>query len=389
MPGGRITPGEDPATRAVISVAQSTGLRIADLQFAGEYAGRVSVNQVFVAEARGSLQPNRRHIEDARWWDVEEELPLQDHVTAILELVQARVAESDEAGTPEGYLADPHTEPSRDEGGDQAGPHDEAQVEEEGSLADPHVEGRLDSEGSTNSFDRLRAFVAVAGLALWTGLKALFLALRVAGTGMVYGTDGVIAVSLTFQGTRPRPVPRRSFPKGAREALGRAQGHRCIYCGVNLRSRATHIDHIKPLAQQGTHTMDNWQLLCHRCNLRKGARDDEEFRYRFRALLSPRQGAMPAQTIRQRDFDQVAQESADAVSYQNFRAGKYYTPGQKVNVGGIVAGVVVGGLLFWLLYGALSPEDPTPLALVCAALGGITWVWIRLRAWYTGRDRED
>ena len=361
LPGGGIEPADDPETRAVISVAEATGLRITNRQPVGEYAGRVSANQVFLAEAEGTLQPNPRHIDDARWWDLQEELPLQDHVTAIVNLVcdWRSVEESDETATS----------------------HEEVPAPFEEEI--PHEE-----DSGRSFFYRLGPLVASAGLAAWTGLKALFLALRIAGTGVVYATDGLIALSLTFQGTRPKPLPHRSFPKGTRETLRRAQGNRCVYCGVNLRAKATHIDHIIPLAQGGPHVMANWQLLCHRCNLRKGARNDQEFRYRFRVLLSPRQGDIPAQTIRQREIDRIAKLYADAASFQNFKAGKYYTPGQKVTVGGIVAGFAVGVLLFWLTYEAFSPADASLLGLVSAVLGIATWAWVRLRAWYTGRDRE-
>ena len=37
----------------------------------------------------------------------------------------------------------------------------------------------------------------------------------------------------------------------------------------------THIDHIHPIAAGGTNAPDNLQLLCARCNSRKGARPFE------------------------------------------------------------------------------------------------------------------
>ena len=90
LPGGRIVPPEEPATRAVIAVAEATGLRMNNLQFVGEYAGRVSANQVFIAEAEGALQPNPTYIQYARWWDLEEDLQLQNHVNGILALIPER-----------------------------------------------------------------------------------------------------------------------------------------------------------------------------------------------------------------------------------------------------------------------------------------------------------
>ena len=177
LPGGRIAPPEVPETRAVISVAEATGLRITNVQFVGEYLGRVSANQVFLAEAEGTLQPTPRYLDEARWWDLQEELPLQDHVTAIVNLVLdwEGSEESAEAATPHEELPDHF---------DDESPHEES--------------GR-------SFFYRLGFFVATAGLTAWTGLKAIFLALSVAGTGLVYATDGVITTSLAFR----EPVPSR------------------------------------------------------------------------------------------------------------------------------------------------------------------------------------
>ena len=360
LPGGRIAPPEAPETRAVISVAEATGLRITNLQFVGEYAGRVSANQVFLAEAKGTLQPNPQYVDGARWWDLQEELPLQDHVTAIVNLIldQQGVEESDETPTPREELPGPFEEEI------------------------PH------RESGRGFFYRLGYFVATAGLAARTGLRALLLALRVAGTGLVHATDGVITTSLAFQGTRPRPVKRQRFSPELRRELHRAQGGRCVYCGRKLQMALSHIDHITPVAQGGPNARDNMQLLCPGCNTRKGDRTDQEFRHRYRSLIPVTRGAMPARTVRQSEFRRVTGQTRDVDSYRNFRAGNYYTPSQKVNIGGIVAGVVLGGLLFWLTHRAFTPEDASTLALVSAVLGVVTWAWVRLRAWYTGRDQE-
>ena len=85
LPDGRISEAETPIERAAQSVTRATGLRITSLQFLGRYEGRVSDNQVFLAETEGGLQPNLQYIQDAIWWGGQEELPLQDHVNAILD----------------------------------------------------------------------------------------------------------------------------------------------------------------------------------------------------------------------------------------------------------------------------------------------------------------
>ena len=360
LPGGRIAPSETPETRAVISVAETTSLRITNLQFIGEYAGRVSANQVFLAEAEGSLQPNPRYVDDARWWDLREELPLQDHVIAIADLISDRekVEGSDKTATS-------HEEPT-----------------------DNCVQERAQKEGNKTCSHQLGPFLATVGLAARTGLKALSLALRVAGTGLVYATDGVITASLAFQGTRPKPVKRQRFAQGLRKTLYRGQGGRCVYCGRKLQMALSHIDHITPVAQGGTNARDNMQLLCPGCNTRKGDRTDQEFRHRYQELIPLNRGAMPARTVRQSEFKRLTGQTRDVTSYRHFKAGKYYTPAQKVNIGGIVTGVVLGGLLFWLTYEASAPNDASPLAIASVVLGFITWTWIKLRAWYTGKDQE-
>lgn len=219
-------------------------------------------------------------------------------------------------------------------------------------------------------------------------LVALLVVMGFVGRGVVFATDGIITAALAWQGVRPRPVPRRSFPKGTREVLRRRQNDRCVYCGCNVKRAISHIDHITPLNQGGPHVMANWQLLCQSCNTRKGDRNDQQFRYRYRALLSSQQGDIPVRTIRKREFDRITRQYADASSYRNFKAGKYYTPAQKVNVGGIVAGVVVGGGVYWGAYELFSPSDPGNLVTVCFLLAVATWGWVWLRAWYTGRHRE-
>ncbi|RWC99796.1 MAG: HNH endonuclease [Mesorhizobium sp.] len=55
------------------------------------------------------------------------------------------------------------------------------------------------------------------------------------------------------------------------------QGNRCAYCRVKLRGSKFHIDHIKPLAREGSNDRKNLQLTCARCNISKGAKDPIEF----------------------------------------------------------------------------------------------------------------
>lgn len=55
------------------------------------------------------------------------------------------------------------------------------------------------------------------------------------------------------------------------------QGGRCVYCKIDLSTVTPHLDHIMPLALNGPNTDDNMQLLCGKCNRRKGAKHPDEF----------------------------------------------------------------------------------------------------------------
>lgn len=62
------------------------------------------------------------------------------------------------------------------------------------------------------------------------------------------------------------------------------QGHRCAYCQCELRRLGDgkvnyHLDHRVPLSRGGMHVIENLQVLCVDCNLRKGSKLPEEFGY--------------------------------------------------------------------------------------------------------------
>jgi|DEB0MinimDraft_3_1074331.scaffolds.fasta_scaffold00146_21 5-methylcytosine-specific restriction endonuclease McrA len=51
----------------------------------------------------------------------------------------------------------------------------------------------------------------------------------------------------------------------------------CHWCGVDC-SADFHVDHVIPLSKGGSHTLDNLVISCPTCNLRKGAKDPEQFK---------------------------------------------------------------------------------------------------------------
>lgn len=58
------------------------------------------------------------------------------------------------------------------------------------------------------------------------------------------------------------------------------QDYECRYCGVYLvRELASeyHIDHIVPVSRGGSNEIENLQILCPRCNVKKGAMTHEEY----------------------------------------------------------------------------------------------------------------
>ena len=88
LPGGRINAAEEPSRRAVIEVAEETGILIDEPIFVGRYAGTRAAHEIFVATGQGQPRINTREIQDATWWDLETPLRTQQHVSAILALVK-------------------------------------------------------------------------------------------------------------------------------------------------------------------------------------------------------------------------------------------------------------------------------------------------------------
>ena len=95
LPGGRMVAGEDPTRRAVLEVAEETGLIATNPKHMGRYAGTVASHEIFLVESSGEPRPNRREIQDASWWDRSRPLQLQQHVSAILAIVGNSIEETD------------------------------------------------------------------------------------------------------------------------------------------------------------------------------------------------------------------------------------------------------------------------------------------------------
>lgn len=54
--------------------------------------------------------------------------------------------------------------------------------------------------------------------------------------------------------------------RGIREAVLKADGHKCRSCGA---TEDLEMDHIRPIHRGGKHSLENAQTLCHGCHLLK------------------------------------------------------------------------------------------------------------------------
>lgn len=66
--------------------------------------------------------------------------------------------------------------------------------------------------------------------------------------------------------------------------LLKKQRGKCVYCKSSIKEKY-HIDHIMPLVKGGGNGIENLQLLCPTCNLRKNATDPIKYAQRVGLLL--------------------------------------------------------------------------------------------------------
>jgi 5-methylcytosine-specific restriction endonuclease McrA len=67
----------------------------------------------------------------------------------------------------------------------------------------------------------------------------------------------------------PRLAKRKRATEAQRTFLSTRQAGRCAICGFPL-SVQMHVDHIIPRAKGGRNGINNLQLVCARCNIKKG-----------------------------------------------------------------------------------------------------------------------
>ena len=99
LPGGQVRAAEDPAHRAIIEVAEETGVQVGQPKFIGRYAGRVAAHEVYLAlHISGQPTPNHREVSDVMWWDRNRPVRIQQHVNAILALAGNALLEARNQG---------------------------------------------------------------------------------------------------------------------------------------------------------------------------------------------------------------------------------------------------------------------------------------------------
>ena len=64
-----------------------------------------------------------------------------------------------------------------------------------------------------------------------------------------------------------RPANKRYIPKPTRKAVLIRDNYKCVKCGSQ---KDLQFDHIVAVSNNGSNEMENLQLLCKDCNLRKG-----------------------------------------------------------------------------------------------------------------------
>ena len=65
--------------------------------------------------------------------------------------------------------------------------------------------------------------------------------------------------------------------KEIRDMLLKAYGKKCKYCGCKMTIKNTVCDHVIPLSLGGKSNLKNLQLICGRCNTRKGTLTDRQY----------------------------------------------------------------------------------------------------------------
>lgn len=91
---------------------------------------------------------------------------------------------------------------------------------------------------------------------------------RLMGDEDVTKKSGIYEYLLTGEEKR---LSIRTFDRRDALAAYEKQNHKCVYCGETFEFDQMHADHILPWSRGGQTVPNNCQMLCTKCNLKKGA----------------------------------------------------------------------------------------------------------------------
>ena len=181
---------------------------------------------------------------------------------------------------------------------------------------------------------------------------------------------------------RIRPTERVVWPKGLKQRLMRRQDNTCVYCGYRRIATSLDIDHIIPVVRGGSNDMSNLQVICRRCNQRKGLQTDEEFRTRYARLVPPTPLMPPRRRISQPEFREETRRTSQADSVQRFRQTRFISKRNKVVSGCTGLGIAISVIVLFAL--ASLGAAGFLLLLPSLILGGAAGLGVWLRAYITG-----
>ncbi len=225
------------------------------------------------------------------------------------------------------------------------------------------------NEGRTKKI--LRAIVT------WTVLVSLWVA------------DGLIWIMLRTRSNERtiKPTERIPWPKSLKQELMKRQNNTCVYCGHRRTARLFEIDHIFPVVRGGSNDIENLQVICSPCNMRKGIQSDEEFRARYARLVPSKPLTRPRRRIAQHEFSAATQRTSQSDTVRSFRKSRFISKREKVVGGSTFVGFALAFVTLISL-ALLGLEDLLlllPPIITGTAVGFGTW----LRAYKTGAMRED
>ena len=173
-----------------------------------------------------------------------------------------------------------------------------------------------------DSLRTIAAWIVAVGLWLAEGITLVSL----------WTADALIWVMLVTRSNerRIRPTKRLTWPKGLKRSLMRRQDNTCAYCGYRRIAASMDIDHIIPVVRGGSNEESNLQVICSRCNQRKGPQTDEEFRKRYARLVPRRALTPPRRRISQAEFREETRLTTQTASVQEFRKTRFISKREKV-----------------------------------------------------------